>query len=206
MPCRAAMLLGVALVCAALSACAGDGGDDPARPAPATDARSREAAKPSERSGPAPDEARAPRSRADRGESESKAKRRDKGRPASPEAKAEIRGEMALARELITAFIDGLNDHDPSICTRLFDQSRVERSERHRLVAGCRRETRERKGGVELVAIESTNVELTPRGARASVQFVIESGGKRARYVYTLSRVGEEPYRIDGALPVKQPT
>lgn len=192
------------LACFGLSACGGGEGD-PAGSTPREETPGAREAVERDRPDAAPEEGRAPHTRTYRRNRGRKDRRRGAGRRPSPEVRSKLDDEMRLARELVIELMEGLNERDPSVCTRLFDQRRVRRAQREKLAAGCRRETVERRGRVKLVAIEKTNVVLRPHGARAFVQFVIESGGKRARYVYGLFRTVGEPYRIDAALPVKQP-
>lgn len=122
--------------------------------------------------------------------------------PLPPQGKREV----ALVQTLVAELVRGLDEGDPSICSRLYDQRLVQRGRRAAVVEACRRQTAAAADrSVKLVAIEDVRIVRKRAGTLARVQFVLESEGRRFRYRFRLRRSGDRPYRIDAALPVKQP-
>ena len=113
--------------------------------------------------------------------------------------------EVALVQNLVKALVRGLNEGDPSICTRLYDQRLVERGKRDAVVAGCRRQTAAAQRPIRLFSIESVRIVDKRTETVALVQFLLETRGRRYRYRFRLRRSGDAAFRIDAALPVKQP-
>ena len=113
----------------------------------------------------------------------------------------EVRAEENLVRQVVRDFVAGTNARDQSICTRVFDQRRVERSKRSEAIARCRRSIARHPGGLELVKISSIQVRETRVGREAVVGFLVRGrDGRTDELRFHLVRQGG-PYRVDAVLP-----
>ena len=133
---------------------------------------------------------------------------RDSARSSRARSAPATRREILLVQDLVEAFVRGLNDSDPSVCTRLFTQHRLEVITGRTgaaAVAKCRRDIAASDTKITLTRIEGVRVSKSgDRALATQVKFLSRVGGDEVRQLFALARAGGG-YRIDAALRVEQP-